>query len=431
VRRYALAFLLLALVGAASAIVYRAYATDREYARRIAAGDRAATADQAFEALENYSGAIALKPESMLAHLKRGRMYRDRGELDAAARDLRRAVELDPTATLPLELLGDTYLSLERHDRAADRYRAYLALDDRSPQVWYKLGLALYRGGDATAAISPLERSIDLDNGIAEVHMLMGLCARDLGDRDRARESLETAARLSPALTAPREALAMVYADGGQAARSIDQLEALAALDGFNADRFVALGLAHARARRYEAAVLTLGRAVERFPNDPRVYGALGRVWLDSSESRGDPIALRKAIEALQTAAAHANVSSETLTDLSHASLLAGDIAGAEYTVRQAIVKRPVHPEAYLQLSTIADRAARWQEARAALVTYATLRGDNRPVATIALQIASYSVRLGDADQALEWIKRAVDEAGETAALAQLRAQAESLRTKN
>ena len=433
-RRYVLAFVLLALVGAASAVVYRAYDVDRDYAGLIAEGDQAATADQPFEALEKYSGAIALKPESMLAYLKRGRMYRERGEPDRAARDLRRAIELDPTATLPLELLGDTYLSLERHDRAADRYRTYLAIDDRSPQVWYKLGLALYRGGDITAAVSALERVISLDNGIAEAHLLLGLCARDLGNAALARRSLETAARLSPALTAPREALATVYAEAGAMGRSVDQLEALAALDGFSADRFVALGLAHARARRHEAAVLTLGRAVERFPNDPRVYGALGRVWLDASESRSDPIGLRKAVEALQTAAAHADVTSETLTDLSRASLLTGDVDAAEHAVRQAILKRPVHPEAYLQWGDIAARTARLQDARDALVNYAILVGDSRPLATIAAQIATYSVRLGDAAQALEWIKRAVDESGETAALAQLRKRAEELkelRTKN
>ena len=27
-----------------------------------------------------------------------------------------------------------------------------------------------------------------------------------------------------------------------------------------------------------------LSRAVERFPNDPQVYGALGRVWLEAAE---------------------------------------------------------------------------------------------------------------------------------------------------
>ena len=426
-RRYFLAFVGLAVVGAASAIVYGAYATDREYARLIALGDEAARADQPFQALEAYSGAIALRPESMLAHLKRGRMYRERGESDAAARDLRRAVELDPTATLPLELLGDTYLSLQRHDRAAERYQSYLSLDDRSAQVWYKLGLAFYRGGRPAAAVAALERSISLDTAIAEAHLLLGLCFREQGQRDRARTALETAARLSPALTAPREALATVYAETGDLSRSIDQLEALAALDGFNPQRFVALGFAHARARRHEAAVLTLSRAIERFPSDPRVYGALGRVWLDAADERRDPIALRKSIEALRTAATHTDVTSETLADFGRALLMAGDEISAERALREATSKRPVHPDAFLQLSTLAARTARFKDAREALVSYATLLGDDRSIASIATQIATYSVRLADAQSATYWINRAIDETGETPSLAALRRRALAL----
>jgi Flp pilus assembly protein TadD len=431
VRRYSLAFLALALFGALGAGVYRAYSTDREYARRIAIGDQAATDEQPFQALQAYSEAIALRPDSMLAHLKRGRLYRERREWEAATRDLRRAVELDPTATLPLELLGDTYMSRLRFDRAADRYQAYLSLDDRSPQIWYKLALARYREGQVGSAVSALQRSLALDGGIAEVHLLLGLCLRQQGDVRRARGALETAARLSPALTAPREALATVYAEAGDASRAIDQLEALAALDAFNPERFVALGLAHARARRHEAAVLSLSRAVERFPNDPRVYGALGRVWLEVAESRQDTIALRKALEALQTAATHADVSSDALTDLGRAAMRAGDWAAAERALRQATGKRPVRPEAYLHLGTVAARTARVQEARDALVRYATLVGDGRPLGGVAGQIAALSVRLGDAGSAEYWIARAVDEAGETAPLSQLRRRVRELRTKN
>jgi superkiller protein 3 len=424
VRRYLFAFIGLAVLGAASAVLYSAFDTDRNYARLIALGDQSATGDQPFQALEAYSGAIAMKPESMLAHLKRGRLYRERGELDAAAKDLRRAVELDSTATLPLELLGDTYLSLERHARAAERYQAYLALDDRSPQVWYKLGLALYRDRRAEAAITPLQRSIRLDRDIAEAHLLLGLCLRELGDVGRARASLETAARLSPALTAPREALATVYADAGELSRAIDQLEALAALDSTRADRFVALGLAYARARRYEAAVLTLNRAVERFPDDPRVYGALGRVWLEAADTRSDVIALQKASEALQTAAVHPEVSSDTLTDFARVLIKAGDLSGAERALREATTKRPLQPDAYLHLATLAAGAARLREARDALVRYAVLVGDTKPVTSVATQIADYSLRLGDTPIALRWIARAVDETGETPALSELRRRA-------
>jgi tetratricopeptide (TPR) repeat protein len=427
VRRSLVAFLLLAAAGAAAATAYAAYARDRDYARLVAAGDRAA-ADQPFEALEFYSGAIAIQPESMIAHLKRGRMYRERGELEAAARDLRRATELDPTATLPLELLGDTYLSLARHDRAAARYEAYLALDDRAPRIWYKLGLARYRHGEPAVAIPALERAVGLDSSAADAHFVLGLCYREQGDPARARAALEAATQLAPGLTAPREALAGVYAASGDTGRAIDQLEALAALDPATAGRFVALGFAHANARRHEAAILTLSRAVERFPDDPTVYGALGRVWLDAADARRDPVALKKALEALTTAATHTDVASETLAHLGRAFMRNGDLGAAQRVLRQATARLPVYPPAYLDLAMVAGRAGRLQEARDALVSYAGLVDESVPLAQVATEIAGYSIRLGQPQLAVRWIDRAADETGDTPELAALRRRAADAR---
>ena len=210
-RPFFLGLVLLVATAAGAAAVYTVYATERDYDRLIATGDQAVAADQPFQALEAYSGAIALHPDSMLAHLKRGMTYRIRGELDAALKDLRRATELDPTAPRPQELVGDVNLSLLRFERAAERYQAYLALDDQSARVFYKLGLARYRAGQARAAIEPLQKAVQLDKSLAAAHLLLGLCLRDQGQAREASAALETASRLNPALTAPREALAALY----------------------------------------------------------------------------------------------------------------------------------------------------------------------------------------------------------------------------
>lgn len=412
---------------AVGAVVYTAYATDREYARLIAAGDHALADEQPFRALEAYSGAIALRPDSMIAHLKRGITYRDRGELDEAMRDLRRAEALDPTATLPHELLGDGYHEAERYDRAIEHYQAFLRLDDRAPRVWYKLGLACYRHGRLAEAIDALRRAVALDRTLPEAHLLLGLAERDQGRLREARSALETAATLAPALTAPREALAAVYAASNEPALAIDELQALAALEPARPERHVALGLALARSRRHAAAVVVLSRAIERFPANPRVYGALGRVWLDVAASADDHVALKKAVEALTTAATHSDVSSETLTDLGRAHLRSGDSAAAELAFRQAIARLPVSPDAYRAIGDLAARAGRVQQARDALVRYAVLIGDSEPLAQVSAQIADYSLRLGDASQALRWISRAEDEAGPSAALDALRRRAERL----
>jgi tetratricopeptide (TPR) repeat protein len=424
VRRYVIASLVLVIAAALGAAAYTAYAADREYGRLIATGDEAVSADQPFQALEAYSGAIAIRPEAMLAHLKRGMVYRSRGDLDEALKDLRRATELDPTATRPAELLGDTNMSLQRYDHAAARYETYLAVDDSSARVWYKLGLARYRAGFLKAAIEPLQRAIGLDKGLAEAHFVLGLCLRDSGQPGPAKASLETATGLAPGLTAPREALASLHMATGENARAIDQLEALAALDASRPERLVALGLAHARSRRYDAAVLALSRAVERFPDEPQVYAALGSVWLGAAEARDDSVALKKAIEALSTAASYSNVASDTLTDLGRALLLAGDAGAAERTLRRAVEQLPAKPEAYVHLSGLAAAGNRIQEARDALIRYVTLVGDSAPIAAAATQIAVYSLSLGEAHVALRWIDRTVDESGATPALISLRQRA-------
>src|SRR5204862_3959856 len=115
-------------------------------------------------------GAITLKSESMLGYLKRGQTYRRRAEFVAAIRDLRRASEIDPAATRPLEELGDAYLAdtPHRYGAAAERYQEYVKLDNRAPRVLYKLAFARYHEGHAAQAIDALHRAIAVDDRFAE-----------------------------------------------------------------------------------------------------------------------------------------------------------------------------------------------------------------------------------------------------------------------
>lgn len=64
---------------------------ERAYRQFVADGELALAASQPSEALEAFSGAIAIKPESMLAWLRRGEVYRQQGDAASALRDLRHA----------------------------------------------------------------------------------------------------------------------------------------------------------------------------------------------------------------------------------------------------------------------------------------------------------------------------------------------------
>src|SRR5690242_10124968 len=138
--------LLVAAVIIAAAVAWTAAGRDDEYRRLIASGDASLAHDQPFLALEAFSGAIALNRDSMLGYLRRGETYRRMGDRNAALRDLRRAAALDPTAPRPQERLGDVLYEDGRYGPAADRYAAYVRLDDRSSRVLYKLAMARYLG---------------------------------------------------------------------------------------------------------------------------------------------------------------------------------------------------------------------------------------------------------------------------------------------
>ena len=209
-KRLAIGVLLAAAM--AAVFLYTGVTRDTEYRRLVAAGDDALGYDQVFLALEAFSGAIALKSESMLAYLKRGETYQRRGDLGAALRDLTRASALAPEATRPLERLGDVSQALGRHEEAAGHYAAYVARDDRAPRVLYKLALAHYRAGRTTRTIPLLRQMVELVPEMAEAHYLLGLSMWDQDRLNPAIEALTRAVTLSPGFTTAREALSGVFA---------------------------------------------------------------------------------------------------------------------------------------------------------------------------------------------------------------------------
>lgn len=406
-RRTIPAALLLALAFIAAVLAVYAATRDREYRRLVAQGETALAHDDTFVAVEAFSGAIALKRDSMLAHLRRGETYRKRGDLAAALRDLRTASNLDPTATRPLEQLGDVYVARQAYARAAQFYEAYLRLDDRSPRLLYKLALARHREGHSDAAIQPLRQALKLDGRIAEVHYLLGLCLRGAGKPEEALRSLQQAARLAPGLVPVREELADFYRSTGRHREEIDQLDTLRGLEPARAERHVALGIAQARTGRTDLAIVTLRAAAERFPQQPLVYAALGRVWLQLAEIRGDSSALRRALEALNAVAGWPSADSEALTLLGRALLLDHDLTGAERVLLRATDRLPVEPSAFTSLASAAQDLGHFGIARDALLRQASL-SDDQPDATVAARVAELSLQLNEADAAVTWFERAI-----------------------
>jgi tetratricopeptide (TPR) repeat protein len=363
-----------AAIVTATTLVWMEVRQEREFRRLIALGDEALDADRTSEAIEAFSGALAFKPDSMLAHLQRAETYRRRGErnLAAALRDAREAHTLGPTAPQPIELLGDIHSAMGRYDEAIGFYDEYLRLDDRGTRVLNKLAMAQVRSGRARDAIMPLRRAIELDDQSAESHYLLGLARRDTGRADEALSALNRAVSLNGALIPAREALAGIHLARGRPREAVEQLEAIAALQPLPG-RLVDVALALAHSGQRDAAVVTLRRAAEKHPDSPLVVTALGRVWLETAVADEDPVALRKALTALQPLARRPEATGEVLALHGEALLLSDQVTEAERTLQQAVTRLPVAPSAYLHLAEAARRRGHIEIARNAEARYALL----------------------------------------------------------
>ena len=205
--------LVLLLLAGSLAAAYGFFETRRErnYRHLIDKGEVALAAGNTSAAIEAFSGAVALKSDSMLGYLRRGEAYRRRRELDDALRDLLEASELDPTAPRPLELLGDVNASLLRYDRAAARYQAYLAIDDQSPRVLYKLGLVRYRAGQPGDGIAVLRKALTLNPRFAEAEYVLGLLPKGTHDYAKFLPPAEVASFARRAGLLPAAITGMTY----------------------------------------------------------------------------------------------------------------------------------------------------------------------------------------------------------------------------
>jgi tetratricopeptide (TPR) repeat protein len=250
-----------------------------------------------------------------------------------------------------------------------------------------------------------LSQTIRLNNQLPDAYYLLGLCLREKGRSPEAVNAFERAVALSPGLIPAREELADVYAALGRRPDQLEQLQVLALLDRPRVERQVAVSLAQARAGHGELAVLTLGSALERTSDQGRIYGALGRVWLEMADTRDD--ALSKALEALERVALTADASSEVMTLYGRALVKANKPELAEQALRQATRRFPVEPAAFVAYADVAERQNHIDAARASLIGYDALVSDDADFVSRAARIGRLSLRLDEPAAAVAWFHRA------------------------
>jgi tetratricopeptide (TPR) repeat protein len=200
-------------------------------------------------------------------HNSRGIELADRGWLDEAIKEFKKAIDLDPQSAHAHDNLATVYSEKKLYRQALQEYLTALSLEPDSATAHYNLACFLATHGP-DMAVSEYKEAIQLDPEYPDAHLNLGLTYSDQGKTEEARAELEAAVALDAKDPFPRHELAALLMDESDYRGAIALLKEVVRLepDGFEAH--LDLGICYAQKGFYAEAERAYGRARELNPDD-------------------------------------------------------------------------------------------------------------------------------------------------------------------
>jgi tetratricopeptide (TPR) repeat protein len=355
-------------------------------------------------ALEAAEAALAIDPKSVPARLRKAELLIDKGssEGDSGVLAQGRAIvdailAEDSSSAEGLFVRAKVRLAEGKLDDAIADLRRVMDLREGWAQAHLMLGSALFLRGDNLAARSELQRALEVDAGLLEARKMLARVQAALGEHE---EAIEEGRRVLNE-NVDDDNLRILVAQSLVRERKFD--EALAELQRIpperrNAEVLYAIGRIHRFQNHDQLARSHFEQALELRPDSVDLLRAL--LELDQSEGRLDESRARIA------AALERKPDDAGLVHLSGlAALLAGDGPEAEAALRKAIDLDPNQLRFYETLARYFQATGRTGDMVATYEKALAARPDSAPLNLILGTL--YELR-GDRDRAAELYEKAI-----------------------
>ena len=249
---------------------------------------------QSKEARAEYEKAISLDPKMSEAQLNLGILLVE-SDPGAAVAPLSKAVDLLPTQSRPRFLLGAAQERSGDFKSAAQSFESALALDPKDLDTTLHLAQLYLNHKRSADAERKFRASLELQPNLPAA--LLGLAqSLDLQKKPEATEAYQNYLKTQPNDPAAKENLArsLVAKDQFDAAEALlgpEQPGVTPSIDSLKLRADIQIGQ-----KRWDAAVATLKQAVTLSPQDAKLHGGLGRVYLQLRDFKNAEIELKNAL---------------------------------------------------------------------------------------------------------------------------------------
>jgi len=149
----------------------------------IALGNTQLSSNDFTSALNSYNQALALKPDSPDAFLKRGYTYMQMGDRLKASADFEKSAEL--------------FINEHDYQKAAVSYTNLISLNDRDKDSYLNRGICYLKLGEYRKSIQDLKKTVELDSDLFSGYLNLGEAYYKAGEYKLSIESYKRAQKLN------------------------------------------------------------------------------------------------------------------------------------------------------------------------------------------------------------------------------------------
>ncbi len=225
-------------------------------------------------ALQDFSKAIEVYPDYVVAIANRGVTYENLGKREEAIADLEKAVSINPNRPNPdfiFKTANLRYLLNDFTGAVAD-YNRLLAMDKLYPRIYSKRAGSEAMMGQAQEALRDAEQALRVDPKDEEAYNNRGLANRVLGKLEEAAVDFTLAINIKKDYSRPYNNRGTIYLAEGQPEKALEDFDKAIELDSHFADAYSNRGSVKHKLGRDEEALKDLDAAVRLNPNFADAY---------------------------------------------------------------------------------------------------------------------------------------------------------------